>query len=71
MKGLPLPVIVPLAAVLSIIVVAGGLGAIFTALNETALGEYGAIIIGIALVVGVPSIGAYLASRKTDQQDQS
>ena len=57
----------PLLAVLTIVVYAGGLGVIFILVNETALHENGVIIIGVALVIGVPSVAA-LAQRKIDRE---
>ena len=53
----------PLLAVLVIAAYAGGLGVIFMLLNETALEEWAVVILGVALVVGVPSAAAYLQSR--------
>jgi hypothetical protein len=48
----------PLLAVLTIAGFAGGLGVIFILLNETALHEWAVVILGVALVVGVPSAAA-------------
>ena len=50
----------PFLAVLTIILYAGGLGVIFIVVNETAVGEWGVIVIGMALVVGVPTVAALL-----------
>ena len=58
--GIGPAVLFPLLAVLTIVVFGGGLGIIFTVLNESALGEWGVIILGMALVVGVPGIAALL-----------
>ena len=52
------PVLTPLAAALFVVVVAGGLGGIFTL-----TGENGAIVIGMGLVLGVPLVGWYLVRR--------
>ena len=67
MKRPPLPVILPVAAILFVVVIGGGLGAIFIALASTGIemGElhksWGAIFIGLALVILVPTIAALLA----------
>ena len=50
----------PFLAVLTVILYAGGLGVIFIVVNETAVGEWGVIVIGLALVVGVPTVAALL-----------
>ena len=50
----------PFLAVLTVILYAGGLGVIFIVVNETAVGEWGVIVIGMALVVGVPTVAALL-----------
>ena len=60
-KTFNMAMLFPLLAVLTIVVFAGGLGAIFTILNETtALGEWSVIILGSALVVVVPTVAALL-----------
>ena len=66
--NLALPLLLPLAAALFIVVWAGGLGVIFMVLNDTALEEWGAVIIGMALVVGVPSVAALLTMVKRDSE---
>ena len=48
----------PVLAVLFIAGFAGGLGVIFILLNSTAVGEWGVIVLGMALVVGVPGVAA-------------
>ena len=53
----------PLLAILAIAVYAGGLGVLFMFLNSTALEEWAVVILGIALVVGVPTIAALLQRR--------
>ena len=50
----------PLLALLTITLYAGGLGVVFMVVNETAVGEWGVIVIGMALVVGVPTAAALL-----------
>ena len=49
-------------AVATIIALAGGLGVVFMILNDTELEETGVIILGSAIVVGVPLV-AYLLDR--------
>ena len=66
--NLPLPLLLPLAAALFIAVWAGGLGVIFMVLNDTALEEWGAVIIGMSLVVGIPSVAGLLATVKRDSE---
>ncbi len=56
----PLPFVLPLAAVLFIVLWGGGLGVGFILLSMTAVEEWGAVIIGMGLVVGVPLAGALL-----------
>ena len=48
----------PLLAVAIIVAYAGGLGVLFILVHESALHEWGVIIIGVALVVLVPLIAA-------------
>ena len=50
----------PLLAVLTIVVYAGGLGVLFMALNSTSLHEWAVVIVGLALVLGVPAAAAVL-----------
>ena len=57
-------ILFPLLALLTIVVIAGGLGIVFTILNETtAIGEWSVIILGVALVVGVPTVAMILEGR--------
>jgi uncharacterized protein YybS (DUF2232 family) len=55
-----------LLAVLTIAVYAGGLGVIFMVLHETALKQWAVVILGLVLVVGVPSAAA-LAQSQLDE----
>ena len=48
----------PLMAMIVIATYAGGLGVIFMLINETELEELGVIILGMAIVVGVPAAAA-------------
>ena len=60
MRRPPLPVVLPLLAMGFVVVCGGGLGVSFIALAKAGAGIWGAIIIGLALVVGVPLIGGLL-----------
>ena len=64
MRRPPLAMALPLAAILSVAIVAFGLGASFIALNETAMGKWGSIVIGLILVGGVPTVAALLSLSK-------
>ncbi len=57
-----LALLIPAISVLIVAVIAGGLGFIFIGLYKAGAGEWGAIIIGMALVIGVPAV-AYLMER--------
>ena len=61
MSGFRMSMLLPFLSVLAVAVWGGGLGTIFIVLNETGLGQWGAIWIGLGLVVGVPSIAGFLA----------
>ena len=56
----PLPFILPLAAVLFVILWGGGLGVGFILLAKTGIEQWGAVIVGVGLVVGVPAVAALL-----------
>ena len=56
-------VLFPVLSVLVVVLVGGGLGAIFSVIYETTHSEWGVIILGVALVVGVPSAAALLQKR--------
>ena len=62
MKLPPLPFTLPLVAIFFIVIWGGGLGVAFILLDKTALEEWGAIIVGMALVVGVPTVAAFLTT---------
>ena len=66
MSGFRMSMFLPILAVLSVAAWGGGLGAIFIFLNETSIGEWGAIGIGLGLVVGVPVIAGLLAMPRGD-----
>lgn len=56
-------VLYPVLSVLVIVLVGGGLGAIFSVIYEMTHNEWGVIILGVALVVGVPAAAALLQMR--------
>jgi hypothetical protein len=56
-------VLFPLLAIIVIAAFAGGLGVVFMLLNDSALDEVGVIVLGSAIVIGVPTV-AYLFERR-------
>ena len=50
----------PVLAILTVVIFAGGLGVIFMLVESTALGAWGVVLLGMALVVGVPTAAALL-----------
>lgn len=67
MKGrMTMAALFPLLAVLTIATYAGGLGVIFMVLNDK-FEEWGVVVLGMALVVGVP-IAAALLQRQAEKQ---
>lgn len=48
----------PILAVLTIAAYAGGLGVLFMVIESTAVGIWGVIVLGTAIVVGVPLAAA-------------
>ena len=60
MKRLPLPFALPIAAILFIVVWGGGLGVSFILLNKTGIEQWGTVIVGVSLVVGVPLAASLL-----------
>jgi|SaaInl4_135m_RNA_FD_contig_21_3568488_length_918_multi_9_in_0_out_0_2 hypothetical protein len=61
-----LAMLVPIVSVLIVAVIGGGLGAIFIGADKAGMGEWGAIVIGLALVVAVP-FGAFVLERMADK----
>ncbi|MCH7745568.1 MAG: hypothetical protein IIC84_05780 [Chloroflexi bacterium] len=53
-------VMFPILAILTIVVFAGGLGVIFMVIETTAVGVWGVVVVGTAIVIGVPSGAALL-----------
>ena len=58
-----LAMLMPILAVLTIVIFAGGLGIIFMLLESTEIGEWGVVGLGTALVVLVPAAAALLEQR--------
>jgi tellurite resistance protein TehA-like permease len=61
-----LAILVPIVSVLIVAVIGGGLGLIFIGTGKAGAGEWGAVIIGLALVVLVPFV-AFLFERMADK----
>ena len=55
-------VLIPVLSIIVIIVFAGGLGVLFMVMENTMQNEIGVIVLGSALVVGVPTV-AYILER--------
>jgi hypothetical protein len=53
----------PILAVLAVAVYAGGLGVLFMVVDARVLEEWSVVIIGLAIVIGVPTVAALLQSR--------
>ena len=66
-KRMRTALLIPLLSVLVIVAFGGGLGVTFMLINETALGEWGVVVLGLALVVGVPAVAA-LAQRSVERR---
>ena len=61
----------PLLAVLVIVIFAGGLGVIFIFLDSTALEQWAVVILGLALLIGVPTTAALLQRRVEGEEPSS
>ncbi len=61
MKPTTMAALLPIMAALFIVIWGGALGVIFIILYKTPLGEWGAVILGMALVIGIPAIAGLLA----------
>ena len=57
-----LALLIPVLAILTIVVFAGGIGVIFMVL-ESSFGEWGVIGLGTVLTIAVPAVAALLESR--------
>ena len=60
-------VMFPILAILTIVVFAGGLGVIFMVIESTAVGVWGVVVVGTAIVIGVPS-GAALLQKMSEKE---
>lgn len=69
--GIPLTIFLPLASMIFLVVWGGGLGVTFILLHGTALKQWGAVILGVALVLLVPFF-AFLAVRRfaSDEREE-
>ncbi len=65
-QKMTIPMLFPLLAIITIIVIAGGLGIIFTVLEISMGNEVGVIILGTAITVLVPVI-AFLIQRRIEK----
>lgn len=61
MKPTTMSMLLPIMAALFVVIWGGALGVIFILLYKTPLQEWGAAIVGMALVVGIPAIAGILA----------
>lgn len=57
---------IPVLAIATIVAFAGGLGVLFMVLESTMQNEIGVIVLGVALLVGVPVV-AYLLERAVNE----
>jgi hypothetical protein len=53
-------ILFPLLSMIIIAAFAGGLGVLFIVIEHSALGLIGVIVLGVAIVVGVPSVAALI-----------
>ena len=53
----------PLLAVLVVITYAGGLGVVFSVINELIIEEWAVVALGVAITVSVPTAAALLERR--------
>ncbi len=53
----------PLLAVLVVITCAGGLGVVFSVINELIIEEWAVVALGVAITVSVPTAAALLERR--------
>jgi hypothetical protein len=57
--------LLPILAALFIVIWGGALGIIFILLSKTTLHEWGSVIVGMALVVGIPAVAALLSKGRS------
>ena len=62
-----LAMLIPIISLVVVAVIGGGLGFIFIGVGKAGAGEWGAIVIGLALVVLVPLV-AFLLERSFDKK---
>jgi len=61
-----LVLLIPIISIVIVAVIGGGVGFIFIGVDKAGAGEWGAIVIGLALVVLVPVV-AFLLERSFDK----
>jgi flagellar basal body-associated protein FliL len=66
LSQLKLTLLIPIISVVVVVVVGGGLGVIFISTGKAGAGEWGAVVIGLALVIFVPFV-AFLLERRADK----
>ena len=64
MKPTTMAALLPIMAAFFIVIWGGALGVIFILLYKTPLGEWGAVILGMGLVIGIPAIAGLLARER-------
>ncbi len=61
---IPLALLLPILAALFVAVWGGGLGVMFMLLFDTSMHEWAVIVVGLFLVVGIPSAAAIFSRSK-------
>ena len=61
MKPTTMSMLLPIMAALFVVIWGGAVGVIFILLYKTPLHEWGAVIVGMALVIGIPAVAGILA----------
>ena len=56
-------ILFPLLAVLVIVTYAGGLGIVFSVINELIIEEWAVVALGVAITVSVPTVASLLERR--------
>ncbi len=64
MNRVPLPFLLPIMALLIVVLWGGGLGALFIFVGKAGAEQWGAVIIGMGVVVGVPTVAALITLPK-------
>ncbi len=61
MKPTTMAALLPIMAAIFIVLWGGALGVVFILLYKTPLHEWGPVILGMALVIGIPAVAGLLA----------